>query len=462
MRLPFLDREREISRLRGCFEGREPSFAVLFGRRRCGKSRLLREAVAGKKCAYYVGDERDAALQVRSAAQAAAAVVPGLDQVEYQGWEPLLDRWWREAPAGAVLTLDEFPWIVTASPELPALLQKKIDANTTRPIHTVICGSSQRMMQGFVLDRNAPLYGRAKEILAVRPLGVHWLGRAFGEKDARKIVDMHATWGGIPRYWELARDFKDHRAAVRSLVLDPLGVLYQEPERLLYDHMRELSQAATVLALIGQGCRKISEIAGRIGKPATALSRPLQRLLKLGFVRRETPFGQEPRDTKRSIYAIDDPFLSFWFRFVEPNRSRLEAGLIGAVELDIGRSWDGFVGAAWEALAREAVPKLVIGGREWEPAGKWWGSGIDRTPLEADIVARSTDGKAVLVGEAKLNAAPRDLDRLKKMLADKAHRLPVTQDLAVVTCAFAASAPLGRGPQDLQVVSGRDVIAVMR
>lgn len=462
MRLVFLDRESELSRLRRRLDGTGPSFCVIYGRRRCGKSRLLRQAVRGRKCAFYVGDERDAALQIESAARAISAVVPGFDQVAYPGWEPLLDRWWREAPAGAVLVLDEFPWTVAASPELPGLLQKHLDENATKGNHTVVCGSSQRMMQGLVLDRNAPLYGRANEILQVKPLGAAWLGRAFGTDDPAAILDLHATWGGVPRYWELARDFNNHSAAVRALVLDPMGILHQEPERLLYDDMRELSQAATVLALIGRGCRKVSEIAGRIGKPATTLSRPLKRLIELGFVRRETPFGVEARDAKRSHYAIADPFLGFWFRFVEPNRSRLEAGLLDAVERDVKRAWNAFAGEEWEAMARHAVPKLRIGDREWEPAGRWWGPGLDRNPLEIDVVAFSQDRSAVLIGEAKLRTNERDLDRLTETLAGKARLLPLAAGLTTVPCVFAASSASRARPEGLEVVAGRVVIDVLR
>ncbi len=96
----------------------------------------------------------------------------------YSDWEPLLDRWWRSAPDGAALFLDEFPPMVEASTELPSLLQKMVDGYGPRPVHLLIAGSSQRLMQGLVLDQSEPLFGRAREILKIDPLDISPAARA--------------------------------------------------------------------------------------------------------------------------------------------------------------------------------------------------------------------------------------------------------------------------------------------
>jgi hypothetical protein len=93
--------------------------------------------------------------------------------------------------------------------------------------------SRLRMMQGLVLDATAPLFGRAREILRVEPLGPGTLRRAFGLRSPAQIVEHWATWGGVPRYWELALDHTDREQAVRHLALDPAGVLHREPERVV-------------------------------------------------------------------------------------------------------------------------------------------------------------------------------------------------------------------------------------
>jgi hypothetical protein len=400
MRLPFLDRLEELSRLESLLDRTEGSLGVLYGRRRLGKSRLLQQTLPPSRSVYYVGDERESALQRASVASEIGRRMPGFDKVTYPEWEALFSRWWEEAEPGSVLALDEFPALVSAAKEVPSLIQKNLDRHKAKGCHLLLTGSSQRMMQGLILDRAAPLFGRAHEILKINPLPAGWIQRAFHLRQGPQAVEAYAVWGGVPRYWELAADHPTLSSAIHSLVLSPLGVLHEEPRSLLLDDLRDTAQAASILSLIGRGCHRISEIAGRIGKPATSLSRPLQRLVELDLVKREIPFGTTVRDTKRTLYRIADPFLRFWFRFVEPNRSRLEVGQIGKVASEIESSFPHHVAWIWEELARASVTHMDLFGRRWGPAGRWWGTGLDRKQMEIDIVSESEDGGALLLAEA--------------------------------------------------------------
>jgi uncharacterized protein len=458
-RLPFFDRDEETARLRRLLEGRQGALAVLYGRRRCGKSRLLREVLPPDRSVYYVGDERESALQRESLASEIARRQPGFDRVRYPEWEALFARFWQQAPPGTVLALDEFPALVAAAREVPSLLQKELDRNAARGLHLVLTGSSQRRMQGLVLDRTAPLYGRATEILKISPLPAGWIGRALGLRAPASAVEAFSVWGGTPRYWELAADFPDLAAAIRDLVLSPLGVLHDEPSRLLLDDLRDTAQAASILSLVGQGCHRPSEIAGRLGKPATSLARPLQRLLEMGIVERSTPFGTSPRDSKRTLYRISDPFLRFWFRFVGPNRSRLEAGRSEAVAREVADRLPHHVGDVWEDLARASVPRLVLFDRTWGPAQRWWGPGLDRRPMEIDLVAESETGDALLVGEVKWSAAKRIPATLAE-LEGKARKLPFAQGRRIYAALWLKES--ARGENSGRVVTPRQVLAALR
>ncbi len=459
MKLPFLNRHEEAARFRRLLARTEGSLGVVYGRRRCGKSRLLREILPGGQAVYYVGDDREAALQRASLATEIGRLLPGFDRVTYPDWDALLARWWQEARPGTVLALDEFPSLVAVAPELPSLLQKSLDRESERGLHLLLSGSSQRMMQGLVLDRTAPLFGRASEILKISPLPAGWIQEALHLDAPEHAVEAYAVWGGTPHYWELAGDHPDLPTAIRSLVLSPLGVLFEEPSRLLLDDMRDTTQAASILSLIGQGCHRISEIAARLGKPATALSRPLQRLQDMDLVTRELPFGEAPRGGKRTLYKISDPFLRFWFRHVEGNRSRLGAGRVAAVEEEIGQRLGHHVGEIWEELARISVPLLQSDGKTWGPAGRWWGPGLDRRPLEIDLVAHSSDGGSLLVGEVKWSA-PRDAERLLAQLEDKARRLPAAAGRQVVSTLW-LKAPVDGVAAD-RVITPRQVLDVLR
>lgn len=462
MRLPFLDRHEEAARLARLMERAEGSLGVLYGRRRCGKSRLLREVLPAGRFVYYVGDDRESTLQRSSLAAEIARMLPGFDRVTYPDWEALLSRWWAEAPAGTALVLDELPALAAAARELPSVLQKLLDRHPERRLHLLLAGSSQRMMQGLVLDRSAPLFGRATEILKLSPLAAGWIPEAFGFEDPLRAVGTYAVWGGTPRYWELAVDHPDLASAVRNLVLSPLGVLYEEPSRLLLDDLRDTAQAASILSLMGQGCHRASEIAGRLGKPTTSLSRPLGRLLEMDLVEREVPFGASPRSTKRTLYHVSDPFLRFWFRFVEADRSRLETRQIEAVERDIASRFPHHVGGVWEELARASVPRLGLFGETWGLASRWWGAGLDHRPLEVDLVAESQDGHSLLLGEVKWSA-PRDAGRWLQELELKARNLPFVQGRRVFPALWLKEpSPGAPGEPEARVVSPSEVLEVLR
>ncbi len=460
MRLKFLDRDDEKKRISRVLSNREGTFCCVYGRRRCGKSRLLLETLPPRKAVYFVGDERESTLQRDALASAVSVVIRGFDQVTYPDWSSLLARWWRDAPPESVLVLDEFPYLTKSSPELPSLLQKLIDQNRSRRVHLIISGSSQQMMQGLVLDASAPLYGRAEEIIQVKPLDPAWIQKAFGVTNPSKLLEIYSLWGGIPRYWELALDYPTIREAMEQLVLEPMGVLHAEPRRLLLDDLRETAQAASVLSLIGQGCNRISEIAARLGKPATSLARPLGRLLELGLVRREQPFGVPQRSGKKTLYKIDDPFLAFWFRFVEPNRSRLEAGMLKVVARDIEGHIAQYHGELWEELVRRSVARLKIDGIEWGPGQRWWGAGSDKRPMEIDIIAESVDGSTLLVGEARFSLGRKSLERAAGELERKSQSLPMANSYKrIVYKIFLVES---RTPRSRLVVSGKDVFRVLR
>ncbi|HEY0477852.1 MAG TPA: ATP-binding protein [Kofleriaceae bacterium] len=416
MALPFVDRDAELARLRRALAAKTTSLVCVYGRRRVGKSRLITMALEDLAAVYYLADERDERLQRQSLAREIERLVPGFARVEYPDWDALFDRWAEAAPPGAVLAIDELPYLVSAAPALPSILQRRLDLGIGRQ-HWLLCGSSQRMMHGIVLDAAAPLYGRARELVKVEPLPFPYLAEALRIRSAEDAVAAFATWGGIPRYWELAEGAVSLATAQRDLVLDPLGVLHAEPQRLLLDELSETMHAHSILALIGQGCHRISEIAGRLGRPATSIARPLALLVDIGLVKRELPFDEHPRNSKRSRYKIGDPFLRYWYRFVDPNRSLLEARQL---DVQTKPAWLAHLGEIWEDIVRTSIPNVAIDSTRWQPAQAWWGGAGVGQDAEIDVVAAHRDDRTrLLIGEVKLSLGPADVPRLLHDLEEK-------------------------------------------
>jgi AAA+ ATPase superfamily predicted ATPase len=458
--MKFLNRTDELGRLRARWLQKTASLVVLYGRRRCGKSTLL-QRVAQPGDVYYLASQESAALQREALAREIGRVFPGFEEASYATWNALFRSLQKRAPAGCRLMLDEFPYLVQSSPELPSVLQQLWDRPETRTISLTLCGSSQRMMQGLVLSRNAPLFGRADEIMRIEPLAAGWIAEAL-RLGPREAVEGYAIWGGVPRYWEMAEDFQHTWEAVQRLLLDRHGVLFNEPARLLQDEMRSAVQAISLLTLIGYGCHRLSEIAARLGHPAGSLVRPLNHLIELGYVQREYPFGASAKSSKRTLYKLADPFLRFYFRFVEPQRSRLEFGLHEQVLEELLAGFSGYCAGIWEELARQAVPRLTAHGQRWKPAARWWGAGLDGKPLELDVVAESVDGRSVLVGEVKWGQHAKNSRGLHGQLLEKARRCPALQGRKIFTTCWLGGGGTTDGEEQSIVFGEEETLEALR
>ena len=358
--------------------------------------------------------------------------------------------------------VDELPYLIAADPSVPGVLQNWLD----RPDHrlcVVGSGSSLHMMHGAIFDAGVPLYGRAAEAFPVRPLKSGYLHEAAPFDRPRGLVSAYALWGGMPRYWELAEPFgTDLDAAVDAPVLDPSGPLHDEPDRLLLEEIPPATALRPLLDTIGAGAHRISEIAGRLGRPASSLSKPLASLIEMGFVRCETPFGADPRSGKRSLYRIDDPFMRLWFRVVAPHR----AALANAPRETRLRYWyrhrPSLESHAWEELCRMAVPLLHRAGSPladlgpFEPAQRYWRGNAP----ERDVVACSVDSRRRLVGEAKWTTTAGPVSRMdwRRPAVD----LPGAASYEIVHARFVPDAREAETGAGVVTVGAGTVMAVLR
>lgn len=462
--MKFVDRQDEMRRLDGTL-GRTGAFAVLWGRRRVGKSRLLTEWCRRRQGLYTVADQSAPSVQRRYLATAVDERFPGFADVEYPDWRSLLMRLADQADRAdwqGPFVVDELPYLIAADPSVPGMLQNWID----RPDHrlcVVVSGSSLHMMHGAILDAGAPLYGRAVEAFAVRPLKPGYLQEAVPFDQPRDMVSAYALWGGMPRYWELAEPFgTDLDTAVDSLVLDPSGPLHREPDRLLLEETPPATALRPLLDTIGAGAHRVSEIAGRLGRPASSLSKPLAALIEMGFVRRETPFGADPKSGKRSLYRIDDPFMRLWFRVVAPHRAAL-ANAPRETRLQYWyRHRPSLEALAWEELCRMAVPLLhradtpLADLGPFEPAQRYWRGNAP----ERDVVAHSVDGRYLLVGEAKWTATAGPAARIGRQQQDV--DLPGATSSEIVHVLFVPDAREAETGAGVVTVDAGTVMAVLR
>jgi AAA+ ATPase superfamily predicted ATPase len=469
----FLDREREMARLDQLAARHTAGLVALWGRRRVGKTRLLSEWCRRHGGVYTVADQSAETVQRRYFADALSAKLKGFNDAEYPDWRMLLRR--LSADAAAIgwrgpLVLDEFPHWVASSASLPSVLQNWLDGEAAaNGLLVAIAGSSQRMMQGLVLDASAPLYGRTVEAFALQPIPAGWIGEALDLTDPVQAVLSYAVWGGIPRYWELAAPFGEALDdAVDALALDPLGALHTEPDRLLIEETPSALSLRPLLDVIGNGSHRLSEIAGRLGTPATSLSRSLVRLQELGLIARETPFDETEKASKRALYRICDPFSAFWFRVIAPHR-----GLLAGASRDARRHlWKqakpALVARAWEALCRAAASRLAGDATSsaalrtpWMAAARWWHGNAE----EWDIALATVDGRRGAVGEVKWSERPFDDVAVRRIAKEtRARALPprMPEDVTRLVFVPAAGKRTARVYEGVRIVDAEAVLACLR
>jgi len=419
----FVNREKELESLRGVFAARGASLYVLYGRRRLGKTTLLRRFTEGVPSVYHMADrgtERDA-IQLLAQSMAQALREPTLASASFDDWYSLFAAFDRFRPDHKIcLILDEYQYLTEIQPALSSIVQRWWDQHwSSQNIMLVLCGSVLSLMYKETLSRESPLFGRRSAQWLIKPLrfrDAHSFGNRLPAADA---IDLWSLTGGVPRYLELARGAKGLYDALLKLVLRKDGPLYAEARFLLQEEVSVANVYWSLLHVIGSGAARISEISGRLRMPANQLTRYLAALQDLGYVSRIVPLTEKsPEKSKRGLYQIVDPFLRLWFGVVSRYESLIEFGRGEDALRMMKPTLSSHVAWCFEDICRQYVEDrasemgVVKVGRCW-----------DRRH-EIDVAGLSSDGRVALVGECKTSRRPVGVGALRS-LRDKIRLLSV-------------------------------------
>lgn len=438
----FVGRRPELDFLEEQAEARGASFVPVYGRRRVGKTELLRRFAADRKAIYHVGRTAPAALLIRDFLQQLATVLdePLVAELPAEDWRrplELLDRY--EGPGKLVVVLDEFQWTAQASPGLQGLLQELWDLRwrDSGKIFLILCGSYVGFMEREVLGPRAPLFGRRTGKIFLQPLTYRVAAEMHPRWSLRHRAEAFFICGGIPAYLRAFDDAKSVEANVRDLLLDDLGTLRREPEFLLREELREVDRYHAVLNAIATGKVSASEIAAHAGmKEGGGINYYLQQLMALRYVDRKRPlFGGKPKRTQ-TRYVLEDPIMRFWFRFVFPHESYLERAGAAAMFRDRVRpELPSYFGACFERLCRDAMKDIYVRDEipGWE-VGEYWDKDV-----QIDVVGLREDGYTDLA-ECKWGAV-RSPKTLVREVQSKARRFPNPRDDSIGLHAFVRKKP---------------------
>jgi len=400
----FIGRTRELAALETELDRTRPSVAVVMGRRRVGKSRLLLQATRDRPTVYYQATRVAASMSLALFKNEAARLVgadPILDSVS--DWLALLTRLEElaaERLPGLTVLLDEFPYLCEADPSLPSVLQKYTDGLQKRgtAMNLILCGSRISFMEELLGEKN-PMHGRQTFELDLEPLPLRDAARFFPGWDEDQRLRAYGIFGGIPYYLDLCDPGSSLEANVRELVLSTGAPLADEPNNLLQAELRDVTRYATILRSVAEGCTVSGDIIGRVReiRDASALAPYVRKLHDLRLIRIVRSLDATERERDRRYY-LADPFLAFWYRFHLPNASALGAGHDTQVwQHAIEPRLDDYMGGLFEWACRDHVRLF---GQEVLPSaarevGQIWSGNFD-----IDVAGQLLDGTP-LAGKCK-------------------------------------------------------------
>ncbi|ELY38873.1 ATP-binding protein [Natronorubrum tibetense] len=401
--MTFYDRDDELAALETAGDSPGHDFYVVYGRRRVGKTELLKEFCADRPHIYFLAaqeaEHRQREKFVEQIADSFGDRVPRID-----GWddafEYLGDRLDSEH---RIVVIDEFPYLVEANDSVPSYVQAFVDEqlrNTDSML--VLCGSSVSTMESEVLGHESPLYGRRTGQIDLQPFSFRQ-ARDVISYDIKEAIRSYSVTGGTPMYLTLFDYDQSLAENIQRRILSPTAVLYNEPEFLLRTELRNPARYMSILEAVALGHTTPNEISGATGIDPGPLSKYLQTLRRLRLIDREVPVTASGKKSKRSQYRVADEFLRFWFRYVEPNRSSIEEAPSIVFDGTIKPDLPSHVATTFEDICQEGIWEAIRRGDidPYSEVGRWWYG-----EEEVDIVGLAPDDDRILLAECKWTAEP--------------------------------------------------------
>jgi uncharacterized protein len=436
----FVGREAELDALRDWWQSAPDRPALVWGRRRVGKTALIeRFASTLPRVVFHTGVGDPAPVELASLSIAVnSAGLGGLRDLEsnpYRDWRDALDHLAEQAADEPILlVLDEFPELLHESPSLPGVLRAFLDRTRDRTLlRILICGSAVRTMWS-VQESRAPLYGRFNLTLPVFPFRPYEAATMLPHLAPEERALVYGLVGGMPLYLAWWRQDATIEENLFRLIGAPGAPLLTEG-RLIMESETGSATGGAILYAIASGATRYNEIQDLVG---TDPARPLERLIEARLIERVAPVDEDQAKSRRKIYRIADNFLAFYLGPVRKHRTEIERGYGRRVMPSLRNELDNHLGAPYEEAFREYLwheAGTGILGDHIVAIGSWWRSGgqdqIDAVALAQPELTRIP----VAVGESKWSRSVSG-PRVKAKLTAKAAALTgAVDELRYIICA---------------------------
>ena len=416
----FIGREKELFKLEQLYNTDAFQFPVIYGRRRVGKTALINEFVKGKEAILFTGLESTFSQNLENLSGAIHRYLGTVGEAPiYPSFQLALETVFKIAENKRVIfVVDEYPYVARAYKAFSSILQILIDKyKDTSKLYLILCGSSMSFMEEQVLGYKSPLYGRRTAQFKVLPFdfaeSIKYY-KSFSDVDLAKI---YGIVGGTPQYLLQVSDALSVEDNIKWNVLDPNSYLFEEPANLLKQEVQKAALYNAVITAVATGSTKLSEIATKVGEETSACAVCLKKLLALGIVRKETPFGE--KTSKKTIYNINDNLFRFWYRFVPENLSLIQNGMVDIAYNSISAGMNTYMGAVFEEICKQYLWKLNSLGEcavPFRTLGRWWGNDPkQKAQTEIDIIGEA-DKNTAIFGECKWTSSKVDVGVLDLLI----------------------------------------------
>ncbi|MBU7048274.1 MAG: ATP-binding protein [Theionarchaea archaeon] len=398
MLLKFINRNPELNALEKRYESPDPEFFIIYGRRRIGKTELVKKFASDKKHFYFLAREEPIELEIERYNKKFAEKF-NIYLEKTREFEDLFKQMLEKIDLREkfIFIIDEFPfWVSKYKPVVSEFQYLWDELLSKYNVFLILLGSSVSVMEHKILAYKSPLYGRRTGQLKILPLNLGHIRDFLPHYGIKDVFRVYGAVGGIPFYLKEFKDTVTFNKNIENTFFNKASILYEEAEILLREELREVNTYFNIMKAIDDGATKLNEISSKSRIDITNINKYLSTLMNLGFVKKEYSITQPPK-SRNFLYRLNDNYFKFWLKYVYPYKEEIEED-VSTVLTVLERDYSTYMGGIFEdvckMLLRNLQTPLFI-----EPGtkiGTWW-----HKDKEIDLVAMNEKNKDILFAECK-------------------------------------------------------------